>query len=63
MFAAIGNHPHVVNELLNSGASLSLTNINGHSALALAVKNVSFFPLVDATNKCKGCSKRSHYLV
>jgi ankyrin repeat protein len=43
MFAAIGNHPHVVNELLNSGASLSLTNINGHSALALAVKNVSFF--------------------
>ena len=41
MFASMSNHPHVVNELLGSGASLTLTNINGHSALALAVKSVS----------------------
>ena len=41
MFASMCNHPHVVNELLCSGASLTLTNINGHSALALAVKHVS----------------------
>ena len=41
MFAAMCNHPHVVNELLLSGASLALTNINGHNALALAIKHVS----------------------
>lgn len=42
MFASMCNHPHVVNELLSSGASLTLSNINGHSALALAVKHVSY---------------------
>jgi hypothetical protein len=41
MFAAMCNHPHVINELLTSGASLTLTNMNGHSALALAVKQVT----------------------
>lgn len=41
MFAAMCNHPHVVNELLASGASLAQTNINGDSALALAIKQGS----------------------
>ena len=42
MFGAMCNHPHIVNELLACGASLTNTNINGHSALALAVKQVRF---------------------
>ena len=39
MFAAMGNHPHSVNELITHGANITLTNINGQSALALAVRS------------------------
>ena len=41
MFAAMGNHPHTVNELLLNKANLILTNINGDSALKLAIKENS----------------------
>ena len=37
MFAAMGNHPHTVNELLIHKANFTLTNINGDSALKLAI--------------------------
>ena len=37
MFAAMGNHPHTVNELLVHKANFTLTNINGDSALKLAI--------------------------
>ena len=38
MFAAMKNRAHVVNELLLTGADLTLTNINGDTAVSLAVK-------------------------
>ncbi len=41
MFAAMRNHPHAVNELLLHGADLAATNINGDTALALAIKGAS----------------------
>ena len=37
MFAAMGNQPHNVNELLVHQAHFTLTNINGDSALKLAI--------------------------
>ena len=37
MFAAMGNHPHTVNELLVNKANFTLTNVNGDSALKLAM--------------------------
>ena len=37
MFAAMGNHPHTVNELLVHKANFTLTSINGDSALKLAI--------------------------
>ena len=42
MFAAMGNHPHTVNELLLNKANFILTNINGDPALKLAIKEKSF---------------------
>ena len=41
MFAAYGNHPHALNELLNHGGDLTLTNLNDDTALSIAVKRSS----------------------
>ena len=41
MFAAYGNHPHALNELLNNGGDLTLTNLNDDYALGIAVKRSS----------------------
>lgn len=41
MFAAHGNHPHALNELLNHGGDLTLTNLNDDTALSIAVKRSS----------------------
>ena len=38
MFAAYGNHPHALNELLNHSADLTLTNLNDDTALSIAMK-------------------------
>ena len=37
MYAAHGNHPHCVNELLMHGADISITNENGDSAYAIVI--------------------------
>lgn len=41
MFAAHGNHPHALNELLNHGGDLTLTNLNDDTALSIAIKRSS----------------------
>lgn len=41
MFAAHGNHPHALNELLNHSADLTITNLNDDSALSIAMKRSS----------------------
>lgn len=41
MFAAFGNHPHALNELLNNGGDITMTNLNDDSALSIAVKRSS----------------------
>ncbi len=38
MFAAMRNHPHAVNELLLHGADVAAANINGDTAMSLAIK-------------------------
>jgi len=55
MYAAHGDHPHCVNELLIRGADLTLKNINNDSALGIAInkgssqgfiRNILFFALL-----------------
>lgn len=41
MFAAHGNHPHALNELLNNGGDITMTNLNDDSALSIALKRAS----------------------
>jgi ankyrin repeat protein len=41
MYAAHGDHPHCVNELLIRGADLTLKNINDDSALGIAINKGS----------------------
>lgn len=41
MFAAYGNHPHAVNELLNHSSDLTMTNLNDDTALSIAIKRSS----------------------
>ena len=41
MFAAMKNQPHCVNELLLHGCDVTLTNINGETAVAMAVHGAS----------------------
>lgn len=41
MFAAYGNHPHALNELLNNGGDVTLTNLNDDSALSISVNQSS----------------------
>ena len=39
MFATINKHPHVVYDLIASGADVTKRNINGETAYSLAVKH------------------------
>ena len=57
MFAAMGNHPHSVNELLGHGADVTLTNIVGQSALSLAVREKALMAQTVMENHIAGLLK------